>query len=167
MLSIFTVRPDDTGIQALFGTHHKEAAMVTHLVQRGQIERAAVGTEHIPSEASRLGKVILLGGRVRGSHDAQRSTLEQVQSAMQFDRSGLDRIEAAGEYVPQGIVDGKRTPILYEHAAEFTQGLTVLETQYFQGPFVHYVTEPSQEKGAASRFGSLIVAGFVGYVHVP
>ena len=67
--------------------------------------------------------------------------MEQVQGAMELDRCGLDRIEAARKDVRERIVEGKRTAVLNDHAFAFAQGLAGFTAQDFHGELAHHVAQ--------------------------
>ena len=75
-LAIFTRGVEDTGMQALFRAHHKEATMAVHVSQIGQIEIPPVGQEQSAFEALRRRQIVLFGVGVGGQDDGDVMALQ-------------------------------------------------------------------------------------------
>ena len=69
----------------------------------------------------------------RASDHGGRGIAQQIHGGMEFDRCGLDRFEAPGKHLAQGVVDRKRTAILDHDVAKLRKGSSFGEPEDFQG----------------------------------
>src|SRR2546421_3045828 len=81
---------------------------------------------------------------------------------MESDGCGLDRFEAPGKRLAQGVVDRKRTAILNENMAKFCKGPSFGEPKDFEG---HFAKKPrghrAHERGKVG-LGQLVVERLIG-----
>ena len=56
-------------------------------------------------------------------------------------KSNVHGGEATGKHRGQGLVQGKRTPILQDKTVEFTEGLASFKAQDFHRQLTHDVTQ--------------------------
>jgi hypothetical protein len=101
--------------------------MAIDVSQIGQVQVTAIAQEQIPLEAVWLGHLSAFGIRIGTQRDGDGGILEQIQGAVEFDRSGLNGVETAGEDMGKGFMDGEGTAILNEKTPKFAKGRTRFE----------------------------------------
>src|SRR2546421_13064169 len=86
---------------------------------------------------------------------------------MESDGCGLDRFEAPGKRLAQGVVDRKRTAILNENMAKFCKGPSFGEPKDFEG---HFAKKPrghrAHERGKVG-LGQLVVERLIADIEQP
>ena len=132
-LAVFATRLHDLRIHPCFRSDEKVALFGLHATQIVQIDIATIRQQQTGSQCSGLRQEGLFTGCVGCQDDDRRGITQQVHGGMEFDGCGLDRFEAPGKHLAQGVVDRKRTAILNENMAKFCKGPSFGEPTHVQG----------------------------------
>jgi len=160
-LAVFPIGVDHPGVQARCAPHNKEAAMAIDVSQRGQGKGAPVSQEYIASQARGLRPVVVCGIGVWTQGNRDGGIVQHIQGAVEFDSRWTHGVEAAGKPLGEGLVKGKRTPILQEKTVECTEGLASFKAQDFHRQLTHDVAQGGAEALGSSGCEPLRIEGVI------
>ena len=160
-LAVFPRGVEPPGMPARVAPHHKEAAMAIDVSHRGQGQGAPGRQAYIASQALGLRPGGVVGISVWTQGNRAGGILKQSQGAVECDSRRTPGVEAAGKPLGQGLVQGKRTPILQEKTVECTDGLASCNAQALPRQLTHAGAQGGAEALGRSGFEPWLLEGFI------